>query len=192
VTGAGLRIALYGGSFDPPHVAHVLAATWVLSAAPVDALWVLPVGQHVFGKVAAAPFEARLALCRLAFGLLGERVQVRADEQRPDASGRTLDLVRHLQHLHPRTSFRLVIGSDALAERDRWHDFTTLAQLAPPLVLPRPGHPVDAEFVQVAAPVLLPDVSSTQVRALLKNGEDPGGLLPLAVRAAIVQRHLYV
>lgn len=180
-------IALYGGTFDPPHVAHVLAVTYVLSALPIDAVWVLPVGHHVLGK-APAPLEVRMHLCRLAFSLLGERVQVRDDDATAEATGYTIDLLRRLRIQHPHAHFRLILGSDILAERHRWRAFDEVCALAPPVLLGRPGFPIPPEFEQVAEPVTLPDVSSTRLRADLAAGRDLRGRVPLAV-ATWLQEH---
>src|SRR4051812_50183695 len=58
-----MEIALFGGSFDPPHVGHLLAAAYVLATEPVGELWLVPVNEHPFGKRLAAPFEHRATLC---------------------------------------------------------------------------------------------------------------------------------
>src|SRR4051812_50049306 len=58
-----MEIALFGGSFDPPHVGHLLAAAYVLATDPVGELWLVPVNEHPFGKRLAAPFEHRATLC---------------------------------------------------------------------------------------------------------------------------------
>lgn len=102
-TTAVKRIALYGGSFDPPHVAHVMTVAWLLSAAPVDEVWIVPVAKHFLAKV-VSKFDDRVLMCRLAFGLFGDRVQVRMDEQELGGSGASIDLVGHLQKI-PEPSF---------------------------------------------------------------------------------------
>jgi len=51
------EVALFGGSFDPPHVGHLLAAAYVLATEPVDELWFVPVLQHPFDKPLVAPYE---------------------------------------------------------------------------------------------------------------------------------------
>ncbi len=182
-------IALFGGTFDPPHAAHLLVATYVLATAPVDALWVLPVAHHPLGKQPGADFATRLELCRLAFALLGQRVTVRGDEA--DSSGRTLDLLELLHQRHPEHQFRLIIGSDILAERERWHRFESVTALAPPIVLQRSGFSVPVEFADQTLPVPLPELASTEIRARLERGESVEGWLPRAVTAAIVARGLY-
>ncbi len=67
-------VVVYGGSFNPPHVAHVLAVAYVLSTMELERVYVVPVYDHVFDKD-LAPFEQRIALCRAAFGWLPQ-VQV--------------------------------------------------------------------------------------------------------------------
>ena len=178
---------LFGGSFDPPHVGHVLAVAWLLSAHDAD-IWVEPVDRHVLGKT-PLPFSTRQAWCQLAFGVFGERVSVRDDERRPDASGATIDLVRYLQARHPERTFRLAIGSDILPQRDRWRDFPGLVALAPLIVLPRPGFAIPDDVVADIAPVELPDVSSTELRADWAAGRSLAGRVPHAVIAAMGAWH---
>src|SRR5688572_24594823 len=103
------RVGLFGGSFNPPHVAHALVALYVLETQPVDELWFVPVYAHAFGKD-LAPYEHRVAMCKLVAQALGPRVKVsRAEEELANKPGftvsRTLDLIDHLAR--PDTSFRL-------------------------------------------------------------------------------------
>ena len=117
------RIALFGGSFNPPHIAHELAALYVLETQPVDELWFVPVYAHPFGKELAT-YAHRVAMCELVAHALGPRAKVsRAEEElalRPGfAVSRTLDLVGHLAQ--PGIELRLVIGADILGETAKWH-----------------------------------------------------------------------
>src|SRR5207249_1390676 len=66
-----MEIALFGGSFDPPHVGHLLAAAYVLATEPVDELWFVPVFGHPLGKRIHAPFEHRAAWIELAIADVG-------------------------------------------------------------------------------------------------------------------------
>ena len=184
-----MRVALYGGSFNPPHVCHLLAATWVLAANAADQVWVVPVWQHALGKPLAASFEDRLELCRRNFALLGAKVLV-VDAER-GSSGRTLDLLDRLQLQHPEAAFRLVIGADILHEAARWHRFDEVARRAPPLVLGRSGYEIPKDFAGEVAPLALPELSSSAVRALLASGRLPPGLLVDDVDQEIRRRGLY-
>ena len=66
-----MEIALFGGSFDPPHVGHLLAAAYVLATEPVDELWFVPVFGHPLGKRIHAPFEHRAGSSELAVADMG-------------------------------------------------------------------------------------------------------------------------
>ncbi len=172
-----MEIALFGGSFDPPHIGHLLAAAYVLATEPLDELWLLPVHEHPLGKKPVASFDHRVHLCEQAVRDL-TRVQVSRLEGELKGDGRTVDLLEHLHRTRPHDSFALVLGTDLVAERPQWKRFDRIAELARIITLDRSG------FSQGA---LLPQVSSTQVRALLASGGSPdlGRLVPRAVLAAI-------
>ena len=113
------RVALYGGAFDPPHLAHVFTLTWLLQLADVDEIWVLPAASHVFGK-RMSPFEARLAMLQAVLDALGSpRIRICTIETELPGTGRTFDTLSALQARHPDHAFRLVLGADNLSEADR-------------------------------------------------------------------------
>jgi nicotinate-nucleotide adenylyltransferase len=157
-------VALFGGSFNPPHVAHQLAVLWFLETQAIDELWLVPTFTHVFGKQ-LADYAHRVAMCELAAEALGPRARVstaEADLARTPGfvASRTFDLLAHLEQAHPHLRFRLAIGADILAETDRWHRWDDVARQAPPIVIARPG------FVGGIG-ARMPTVSSTHVRQLL-------------------------
>lgn len=191
-----MRVALFGGSFDPPHVGHQLAALTVLETFPVDALWFVPVFQHAFDKQ-LAPYPHRLALCELIANSLGPRAQVCRVEERLQKPSYTLRMVRTLQQDHPGHQFSLVVGSDLLRERERWWGFAELSRLLPFLVLPRAGAEADQTCRLLPTDVfhperlVLPPVSSTEVRAALHRGTAPTGWVSRRVLDYIAQHALY-
>ena len=83
------RVAIYGGSFDPPHLGHVLSVAWTLSAADVDAVWIIPTWKHPFDKEHGATFDQRMRMCELAFAVFRE-VEVSDIERRLGGISRTL------------------------------------------------------------------------------------------------------
>lgn len=187
------RVALFGGSFNPPHVAHQLVALYVLETQPVDEVWFVPVYEHVFGK-RLAPFEDRVAMCEHAVAALGPRAKVsRAEEelaQQPGFQGsRTLDLIRHLAQTHG-VELRLVVGTDILAETAKWYRWDDVVREAPLIVVGRAGHLPPGS---VATGVTMPEVSSTEIRAQLAAGhpEAVAPLVPASVLWYIAGRNLY-
>ena len=180
-------VALFGGTFDPPHVGHIMAVAYLLAAEQVDAVWVEPVAQHPLDKQ-PTDFSHRRAMCELAFGWLGDRVSVRDDEVDVGGKGRTIELLRYLQAQHPQTRFRLVMGSDQLADRQRWLAFDEVMALAPPIVLGRPGYGDEPGF---EAAICLPAVSSSEIRAAIGRGDSVRGRISRAVLDYIERLELY-
>jgi nicotinate-nucleotide adenylyltransferase len=179
-----MTIALFGGSFNPVHVAHQLVALYVLETHEIDELWLVPTYAHPFGKELVS-FEHRVAMCSLAAEPLRPRVKVsRAEEELAKQPGfiasRTLDLIEHIGG-----DLRLVIGSDILAETAKWHRWDEVVRRAPPIVVARPGWPGGGE-------VAITDVSATHVRELLAAGDPAAAaFVPANVRRYIAQHGLY-
>jgi nicotinate-nucleotide adenylyltransferase len=177
-------VAVYGGTFDPPHVGHVLAAAWALSAGGVDRVLVVPVFEHPLGKRPAADYDARVRMCELAMApLVGASVS-RVEEELGGPS-RTLRTLEALAPRMPGARLRLLAGTDIPAEASRWHRWERVIELAPPLLIGRLGHD------EAGAPFALPDVSSTELRAALARGEQAAGLLPTAVAEYVARHRLY-
>lgn len=179
-----MRVAVFGGSFNPPHLAHQMAALGALETA-ADAVWMIPTFRHAFGKD-LAPFADRVEMCRRIAAALGDRVVVSRLEQELGGESRTLHTLERLRELLPDASFRLLVGADILAETASWYRWDEVAQMAPPLVLGRAGVPAP-----VACDLILPDISSTEIRRRLAGGEEVRGLLPESVLGYIVERGLY-
>lgn len=182
------RVALYGGSFDPPHVGHVMAVAWVLSSTDVDALWLVPCFQHAFGKPLSS-YEHRREMCRLAVRPFDKaRVAVNDVEARLGGTSRTIDTVQLLASEHPDVRFDVVVGADIFKDSGSWKRFDELQRLCRFLVLGREGYP-SPEGV-VTSPTI-PDVSSTSVRERVRSGGDVSVLLPRDVAAYVAEHGLY-
>jgi nicotinate-nucleotide adenylyltransferase len=186
VSGAPREIALLGGSFNPPHVAHAMAAWWALATQGVDEVWLLPSFQHPFGKP-LAPWGDRVRMCELAVaGLHGVQVCTAEAELEGDPLvGRTVRTLEHLLERHPGWRFALIVGTDVLAETDRWYRFDRVKQLARLIVVGRQGH------APAPGAPSLPDVSSTAIREAIAAGRDVSGLLPRRVARFVADRGLY-
>jgi len=181
------EVALLGGSFNPPHVAHVMAAYYALATQGVAEVWLLPAFTHAFGKD-LAPFQDRVRMCELALAPLRRASVCRAEEELRDdpLAGRMARTLEHLRERHPRRRFALIVGADILDERERWYRWDRVQALARIVVLGRQGHPASAELGPS-----LPEVSSTEVRRRIERGEDVSALVPGAVLRYIEERALY-
>jgi nicotinate-nucleotide adenylyltransferase len=180
-------VAIFGGSFNPPHVAHLLATALVLATREVDLVLIVPTYNHPFAKP-LAPYEERVTMCMHAMGWL-PHVEISRAEQELGGESRTLRTLQHLQAMHPDWAMRLVLGSDTFAEASKWFRFDLVRALAPPIVLGRAGIAEAA----VSAAVVLPPISSTDVRARIARGawDELREIVPSSVLAHIRERGLY-
>ncbi len=185
-----MTIAIYGGSFDPPHIAHVLAVHYVLSIEPIDRVLVVPVYRHAFDKE-LTPFLQRVALCEAAFS--GDsRISVSTIESELSAPSYTLHTLQALQKRYPEEKMRLVMGGDVAREIPHWHRFDEVEKIAEPLILARQG------IARVASPkAILPEISSTEARKWFRvkpsqeEKRNRERLIPFSVRELIEKEKLY-
>lgn len=179
-------IAVFGGSFNPPHLAHLLTVTVVLARYDLERVLVVPTFQHPFAK-ALASFEDRVEMCRLAMGWV-PKVEISRVEEELGGESRTLRTLEHLQAKNPGKSFRFVMGADLVVESAKWYGFDRIKAIAPPIVLGRVGVDYDG-----APKPVLPEVSSTEIRALAGAAKwsEMEALVPRSVVAYIRDRKLY-
>jgi nicotinate-nucleotide adenylyltransferase len=175
---ARVKVALFGGSFNPPHVGHVLAVTYALSVGLVERVLVVPVFEHALGK-RLVPFDHRVEMSRRAFGWL-PHVEVSTIEERLGAPSRTLRTIEALEAEHDDWQLHLLVGSDITGEIEKWLAFEEIARRAPPIFLQRAG-----AATVTGGPALLPAVSSTEVREHLARAGTSSELERLVPRAVL-------
>jgi nicotinate-nucleotide adenylyltransferase len=179
-----LEIAVFGGSFNPPHLAHALVVEYVLSTYRLEKLLVVPTYRHPFAK-SVAPYEHRVQMCKLAMAHING-VEISRIEEQLGGESYTFKTLQAISTHYPNRRLRLVIGSDILAETRRWYRFEQVKQLAPLIVLSREGHSIE----DPKGPAF-PDISSSQIRRLLTQGLCTKGQLAESVAAYIEQYGLY-
>lgn len=179
------EIALLGGSFNPPHVGHLMAALYLRATLGSDEVWLLPSFNHPFGKPLEA-FEDRVAMCEAMAQDVGPWLKVSRAEAEVGGEGRTIELLEWLLPKHPGTKFRWVIGSDILADLPKWKAWDRIEQLVQVTVLHRAGYPSE----RALGPPMV-EVSSTEIRKLLEGGEPPDELVPRLALEVARARGLY-
>ena len=168
-----------------------MVVVWLLATKRADEVWIVPAGNHPFGKE-LAPFAARLEMARALAKLAGRGAKALDVEGRRDGKSYTVDTLEALTRAHPKAKLSLVVGTDILGDVPKWKSFDRVKELAP-LTVVRRGGVADAERdpdPDHPTP-LFPDDSSTLVRERLARGEDVSGLVPAAVLAIIRRRGLY-
>jgi nicotinate-nucleotide adenylyltransferase len=195
--GSRRRLGLYGGSFDPPHNAHLALARLARDHLALDELRIVPAGrpwqkQH---RVLASP-EHRAQMVKLAVD--GEpRVVVDDIELRTPGPHYTIDTLRALQSQTPGDWF-LIIGQDQYAQLHTWRDWPALLRMATIAVAarndeqPQPGAQLAAvPHKSTVLPLPPMPLSSTELRARAARGEPLDGLVPPEVARYIDRNHLY-
>ncbi len=186
-----MKIALLGGSFSPPHIAHQVACLYLLEAEGFERVWMVPCFRHAFSKE-LVDFEERVAMCGLCARPFAGRVVVSEVERVVGDGGvsRTVNTLDYLNAHYPQHDFSLVIGSDILPEIDYWKDFDRIREKYPIMVLARPGYPVPEGDWRVS-PAVFPGISSTAIRDRLSAGSSVNGMLPRSVIDYIQKNGLY-
>jgi nicotinate-nucleotide adenylyltransferase len=188
------RLGLYGGSFDPVHLGHLLVATAAVEELQLDRLVFIPAGRSPFKPgLEPAPPERRAALLRQA---LAGRIRMEVDTLEIDRGGvsYSIDTVREFRRRYPEAELFWLIGADHVAKLDEWRESATLAEAVTFLVTPRPGEPVVApsgpwRLVQLRGwPI---KVSSSEIRDRVRNGLPLDHLLPPGIAEAIRSHGLY-
>ena len=183
-----MRIALLGGSFNPPHAGHVWVARQVLDFCGVDEVWLFPNYNQSPSKDVAS-VEHRLAMTRL---LEEDKIRVSTIEIDNKLDGETVHILPFLPKGH---KFLFIIGSDQLAGFRAWQGWQKLLIALPFFVFPRPGYPAEPleENMTVVSHELLvtASISSTIIRKRIAAGLSISAFVPEAVDLYISKHGLY-
>ncbi|MDQ1424542.1 MAG: nicotinate-nucleotide adenylyltransferase [Acidimicrobiaceae bacterium] len=192
--GAPARIGVFGGTFDPPHLGHLVTAVNVRHALALDVILfvVANVPWQKEGQRPISPPDDRLALVEAAVdgvdGLEASRIEL-------DRGGRsyTADTLADLAAVHPHAALFTVLGEDAAAALTTWRRHEEVVERSTLVVVERPGMhvelPAGIDWVRVEVPHL--EVSSTDLRARVADGRPLDYLLTPEVIALVRKRELY-
>jgi len=195
-----VRIGLLGGSFDPPHIGHLLAAGDAYDALSLDRLVIIPAAvQPLKGRQTVAPASQRLAMVRaLVEG--DARFDVSTIEIDRGGLSYTVDTLTALAEQWRHAELFWLVGADVIGSFAKWRDPARIAELANLVVLTRTGNgmgedrPPDLSSLP-GAPRALPsrriDISSTEIRERVRAGKSIRGFVPDAVADLIAAERLY-
>ena len=171
------KVAMIGGSFNPPHIGHSAICEWAKGDLGIDEVWVIPCYKHPFSKNIET-FEVRMKMCELAMGRLSY-VSILDIEKKLDGKSVTIRTVEYLKNKYPDFEFTLLVGQDVKDELKGWFDYERLESLIKLVVVPRGGDS------------FIPDVSATNVRELCALKKSISGLVEKSVEEYIIENNLY-
>ena len=190
------RVGIFGGSFNPPHVAHLAVAEAARDQVGLDRVVWIPAAMPPHKQRQDLPAaEHRLAMTRLA---VADNAAFGVSDIEIERAGvsYTVDTVRALQETYPEVAFYLLVGGDSFAQFGTWVQPDEIARRVPLVVYPRPGADLSnvapshmARATMLDRPLL--DPSSTALRRLIRSGRSARYLVPDAVLAYIVEYGLY-
>jgi nicotinate-nucleotide adenylyltransferase len=188
------RLGLLGGTFDPPHLGHLVVAECARVELPLDEVRLLVAGEPWMKEDAPTPASERLALADAAVAC---DPHLTIDTREVTRSGPTYsaDTLAEIHAEEPDAELFFLLGEDAAAGLPRWHRIEEAFELATFVVVTRPAHPAPPPEVLPAAVVHLEvpqlEVSSTELRHRYGAGLGTRYLVPDAVDAAVRRRGLY-
>lgn len=198
-TAAPRRIGVFGGAFDPPHVAHVALVEAAIADLQLDELRVIPTGHAWHKTRALSPAHHRLAMAQLAFAHLAH-VVVDARETERAGPSYTVDTLRELTVQWPGAQLFLLMGEDQARALPSWHEWREILRLAIICVAERKGSTTDTtEFLAPQShelrfrrlPVAAMAVSATDIRARISAHQSVAPLVFEPVARYIALHHLY-
>jgi nicotinate-nucleotide adenylyltransferase len=190
-----MKLGLFGGSFNPVHLGHLLVAQAAIEELGLERLFFIPAAQSPFKPDSQpAPASVRLQLLRLA---LAGRMNCEIDDQEIRRGGvsYTVDTLRDYAEKFPGAELFYLIGADNVAQLNEWREANELAKLAEFVAIPRPGE-IAADFPAPFRGRILKgfplEISSSQIRARVKAGLPIEPLVPPFVAEAIRNNRLYL
>ena len=197
------RLGIFGGSFDPPHLAHIALAQHAIDQFALDELRIIPTGDAWHKTRTLTPSPHRLAMTRLAFAPVAKAM---VDTREIDRLGATytIDTLQELHAAHPQDALFLFIGADQAQAFQTWHRWQDILRMATVVVAARPlGHgqgegqwhnAVSTDVQRLDMPSL--NVSATAIRAHVaqapqSHSESMPAWLPASVQHYIDQHSLY-
>lgn len=212
-----MKIGIFGGSFNPPHMGHINAIQTVAKKLGLDKVHIVPAAQNPLKTPVEGPTnEQRLELTKLAFSQYGETFYVDDQELLRGGKSYTIDTIQNLRNTYQASDLFLIIGADKFEELSQWKDYQKILSETNIVVTTRPGYDVpdsleempaylkpliadfDFNFIELNTSrniqfITLRDVeiSSSEVRKWLRSGKPVEKYLPLSVESYIKENKLY-
>lgn len=191
------RVGIFGGAFDPPHIGHERLAALCSERLGLEELLIIPTFHSPHKPTPLTDYEHRLNMCKAVFN---KKIYTVSDMERQiGGEGYTINLLRRLKDEYPKgTKFFLIIGGDMLFGFTKWYRYESILKECTVTAAAREEDSY-ADMLEYAAELghikvlNLPvtELSSTELREKLKNGESTEGLLSPAVEEYIKEHGLY-
>lgn len=195
-----IKTGIFGGAFNPPHKGHINLAKEAIEQLKLRKLLIIPTFESPHKATKLAPFEERAEMCRRAFSGISDKCEVEICEIERELGGisYTINTLRALKNRYTDARFFLLIGGDMLFSFTDWYKYESILKECEVCAAARGGDNF-SEMLEYATEVgrikVLPtnvvDISSTEIREKIKNGEDASEWITEDVRGYIEEKGLY-
>lgn len=188
---SGKQIGVMGGTFNPVHIAHLVAAEQAMTKLHLDEVWFIPDNIPPHKEPALTSAQDRANMLELAVHD-NPKFSVKLLEIFRGGISYTIDTMRYLTEKAPQNTYYLIMGSDQVNSFHTWKDAKELAKLCTLVGIRRPGYPQNPQYplIWVDAPDIR--LSSTEIRKSVSIGSSIKYLVPESVRLYIQQKGLYL
>ncbi|SDI94085.1 nicotinate-nucleotide adenylyltransferase [Salimicrobium halophilum] len=184
------HIGLFGGTFDPLHIGHMVVAECVREAKELDEIWFVPSHIPPHKKNASVSSEDRYRMVKEATAS-NDSFNVTDVELKREGKSYTLQTVRDLKNNHPDHRFSFIIGGDMVASLGKWHRIDELIEEVSFIGVNRPGDTLETSYPLSTVEIPLLEISSSEVRHRLENGKTVRYMVPEPVYSYIQRKGLY-
>ncbi|MBP9690812.1 nicotinate (nicotinamide) nucleotide adenylyltransferase [Candidatus Woesebacteria bacterium] len=198
-----MKIGILGGTFDPPHLGHLIAATQIKERLMLDEMWLMPVSSHAFDKKLSPP-EIRFAMTKRVEGdgLVASDIEIKLG-----GVSSTYHTLKYLKETRPDDTFYFCMGSDLLADFHKWNDWEVLVRENTMVIYPRGDHTNNLyeQTLKIMGEELMPqiilidgsdvvvtNISSSLIRTLIREGRTIKYLVPDVIEEYIRRHNLYI
>ncbi|MBK9331136.1 MAG: nicotinate (nicotinamide) nucleotide adenylyltransferase [Ignavibacteria bacterium] len=191
------KIGIFGGAFNPPHIAHSIAAEHVTDELTLDKMIFIPSGNHPLKESIGA--EHRLAMAKLAFGD-NEKFEVSDIEIRgSNEKTYTVDTLEKLKKVYSKEEVKLflILGADNILILNKWKQPEKLFELSEIVVIGRPGSELEKAEAKYSSkirivPIPLMEISSSNIRSLIREKKSARYMISRDVENYIYENRLYI
>lgn len=184
------KIGILGGTFDPPHMGHLVIAEEVRLALSLDEVWFVPTNEPPHKEKAMTATGDRVNMLEKA---IRSNVAFKVNTIEVERSGKsyTIDTMKELTNCNPEVVFYFIIGADMVESLPNWIKINELMDLVTFVGVKRAGYQLHSNYPMIQVEIPLIDISSTLIRNRLNNNQSVNYLIPEEVYTYIKERQLY-
>lgn len=185
------KVGIIGGTFDPPHIGHLLIANDVRQKLSLDEIWFMPnhIPPHKQNKsITPTPIRVKMIEAAVASN---SSFRVETIELQREGPSYTYDTMMLLAKEYPNTRFYFIIGADMVEYLPKWHNIEKLLEIITFVGVKRPGYYFSSEYPVLEVETPQVDISSTLIRKRVQEGWNSQYLVPDQVKEIIEEKRLY-